>query len=84
MITKADKIRFAIATCELWFVVMEKDMWTPNELVEELWFRVEQQLENAEEAEHRNDEAEVHYCCERILRLLNRIEEEMLQQKSHL
>jgi hypothetical protein len=60
-------------------MAMGKDMRSPNEFVEELWFRVEQQLENVEEAERREDDDEVHACFQRILRLLNRIEEEVAQ-----
>ncbi|MCX6378320.1 MAG: hypothetical protein NT023_02420 [Armatimonadetes bacterium] len=79
MITKTDKVRFAIASCEMCFIAMGKDMWTPNEYVEELWLRVDEQLEKVEEAERREDDFEVHQRFQHILRLLNRIEEEVSQ-----
>lgn len=79
MITKANRVRLAIASCEICFMAMGKDMRSSNEFVEELWFRVEEQLENVEKAERREDDDEVHECFQRILRLLNRIEEEITQ-----
>jgi hypothetical protein len=77
MITKADRVRLAIASCEMCFEAMGKDMWSPNELVEELWYRVEQQVEAVEAAERRQDENEVHTHLRGILHLLSRIEKEM-------
>ncbi len=77
MLTKADKVRIAIASCEACFEAMGKDMWTPNELVEELWFRVEQQISAVEEAERKQDIDTTRHHLHGILQLLNRIETEM-------
>lgn len=82
MLTKADRVRLAIASCEACFEVMGKDMWTPNELVEELWFRVEQQVTAVEEAERRQDFDKARDHLHRILQLLNRIETEMCAQNA--
>lgn len=77
MLSKADRVRLAIASCEMCFDAMGKDMWTPNELVEELWFRVEQQIEAVEKAEQYQDTNTVRGHLHHILQLLNRIEAEM-------
>ena len=75
--TKAQRVRFAIASCEVCFEAMGKDMWTLNEFVEELWFRVEQHVEEIERAEAERDELKVKRHLNTILSLLTRIEDEM-------
>lgn len=66
-----------MALCGLCFEVAGKDMWTASERVEELWFEVEDLLEEVQTAENDADSPRVEENLLAIVQLLDQIEAEL-------
>ena len=71
--TKTQRVRETIAECNNSYLAANRNVFTANERVEELWFEIEDLLANMERAEalRENDQvceylAEVYFKLERI------------------
>ncbi|MBC7527216.1 MAG: hypothetical protein H7308_06660 [Chthonomonadaceae bacterium] len=80
MMTKAERVRMAIASCGMCFESVGKDMWTKNERIEELWFEVEDKIDNIESAEKTGSDEDVRDYLHNVLALVTRIEQEMIAE----
>ncbi len=80
MMNKAERVRMAIASCGMCFEAAGKDMWSANERIEELWFEIEDRIDQIESAETEGSDRAVRDYLTHVLSLVNRIEQEMLSQ----
>jgi hypothetical protein len=77
MQTRAERLRQVIAACEVSVAAMGRDLRTPTERVEELWFDMEDQMAALEAAEESGDKEALRRHLLIMLELTERIEREM-------
>ena len=77
MRTRSERLRDVIAACEQCVQAMGKDLRTPTERVEQLWFAMDDQVEALEQAEALGDEDALRQHLLIMLELTERIEREL-------
>jgi hypothetical protein len=77
MQTRAERLRQVIAACEVSVAAMGRDLRTPTERVEQLWFDMEDQMAALEAAEESGDSEALRRHLLIMLELTERIEREM-------
>jgi hypothetical protein len=77
MRTRAERLRDVIAACEQCVQAMGKDLRTPTERVEQLWFAMDDQVEAIEQAEANGDDDALRQHLLIMLELTERIEREL-------
>lgn len=77
MQTRAEQLRQVINACEQSVAAMGRDLRTPTERVEQLWFAMDDQMNAMEEAEERGDKEAFRQHLLAMLELTDRIEDEI-------
>lgn len=82
MLTQSDRVKSAIADCDLWYLTRDRNIRTLTERIEAMWFEVEHHVAQMEQAERARDHSAVADNLDRILRYLTRIHAEAEQFRS--
>ncbi len=82
MPTKTDRVKSAIADCDLWYLTRNRNIRTLTERIEAMWFEVEHHVAQMEQAERERNHEAVANNFDRILRYVTRIRAEAEQFRS--
>ena len=82
MPTKSDRVKSAIADCDLWYLSRDRNIRTLTERIEAMWFEIEHHVAQMEQAERARDHEAVSDNLNRILNYLTRIQTEAEQFRS--